>query len=100
MIEMVTKEKFYHDSRHDPLRPVVPNDMRASCASFSAAPSHSTRSGGASSAPSTNNGFLKMSRGIFVMCWRMNQHLDVMEQHLQIVKRNQEIIHSQRDEPL
>jgi hypothetical protein len=68
MIEMVTKEKFYKDSRHDPLRPAVPKDLRTSRASAlaSAAP-RTTRSGGASSPSSTNSGFLKMSRGIFVM---------------------------------
>jgi hypothetical protein len=59
-----------------------------------------TRSGGASSASSTNNDFLKMFKGIFVMCWGTNQCIDVMEQHLQIVRCNQEIIQSQRDEPL
>jgi hypothetical protein len=41
-----------------------------------------------------------MFRGIFVMCRRTDQALDVMEQRLQIVRRNQEIIHSQRDELL
>jgi hypothetical protein len=41
-----------------------------------------------------------MFRGIFVMCRRTDQRLDVMEQCLQIVRHNQEIIHSQRDEPL
>jgi hypothetical protein len=95
MIEMVTKEKFYKDSRHDPLRPAVPKDLRASRAGFSAAPAHTTRSGGASSASSTNNCFLKMFGGIFVMCRHTDQCLDVMEQHLQIVRCNQEIIHSQ-----
>jgi hypothetical protein len=64
MIEMVTKEKFYKDSRHDPLRPAVPKDLRASHAGSSvapaAAPSRTTRSGGASSASSINNGFLKI----------------------------------------
>jgi hypothetical protein len=43
---------------------------------------------------------MKMFRGIFAMCRRMDQRLDVMEQRLQIVRRNQEVIHSQRDEPL
>jgi hypothetical protein len=57
MIEKVTKEKFYKDSRHDPLRRVVPKDLRASRAGFSAAPSHTTCSCGASSSSSTNNGF-------------------------------------------
>jgi hypothetical protein len=79
MIEMVTKEKFYNDSRHDPLRPAVPKDLMASHAGSFAAPSRTTRSGGASSASSTNNGFLKMFRGIFAMCQCMNQCLDLME---------------------
>jgi hypothetical protein len=43
---------------------------------------------------------LKMFRGIFAMCRRTDQRLDVIEQHMEIVRRNQEIIHSQRDEPL
>jgi hypothetical protein len=72
MIEMMTKEKFYMDSRHHPLSPAVPKDPRASRAGSSTAPtavpSHTTHSGGASSASSTNNGFLKMFRGIFAMC--------------------------------
>jgi hypothetical protein len=101
MIEMVIKEKFYKDSRHDPLRPVVPKDSRASRASSSSSsappPSHTTHNGGASSAFSTNNGFLKMFKGIFMMCQLMDQRLDAMEQ---LLRRNQEIIHSQRDEPL
>jgi hypothetical protein len=101
MMKMVTKEKFYKDSRHDPLRLVVPKDLRTSHASASAfAAPRTTHSGGASFTSSTNNGFLKMFRGIFMMCWRMNQRLDVMEQRLQIVRCNQEIIHSQRDELL
>jgi hypothetical protein len=99
MIEMVTKKKFYKDSRYDPLRPAVHKDLRVSCAGSSVAPatapSRTTRSGGASSTSSTNNGFLKMFRGIFVMCRRTDQRLDVMEQRLQIVRCNQEIIHSQ-----
>jgi hypothetical protein len=83
MIEMVTKEKFYKDSRHNPLRPIVPKDLRASrvdsSAAPAAAPSHTTHNGGASSASSTNIGFLKMFRGIFVMCERTDHRLDVME---------------------
>jgi hypothetical protein len=73
MIEMVTKEKFYKDSRHDPLRPAVPKDPRASRASSSAAPSHTTQSGGNSPTSSTNSGFLKMFRGIFAICRCTNQ---------------------------
>jgi hypothetical protein len=71
MIEMVTKEKFYKDSRQDSLCPAVPKDLRASHAGSStalvAAP-RTTCSGGASSASSTNSSFLKMFRGIFAMC--------------------------------
>jgi hypothetical protein len=101
MIEIVTKEKLYKDSRHNPLHPIVPKDPRTShpSASASAAP-RTTRSGGASFAFSTNNNFLKMFRGIFAMCQRMDHHLDVMEQCLQIVRCNQEMIHSQQDKPL
>jgi hypothetical protein len=98
-IEMVTKEKFYKDSRHDPLHPALPKDPRASHVGSSAAPApHTTRNGGASSTSSTNSGFLKMFRGIFAMYRHSNQCLDVMEQRLQIVRCNQEIIHSQWDE--
>jgi hypothetical protein len=104
MIESVAQEKFYKDVCHDPLRPAVPRDPRASHVGFSSAPatapSHTTRSGGAPSAPATNSGILKMLCGIFATCWCIDQRLDVMEQHLQIVRHNQEIIHSQRDETL
>jgi hypothetical protein len=41
-----------------------------------------------------------MLRGIFATCQRTDQRLYVMNQRLQIVRHNQEIIHSQRDEPL
>jgi hypothetical protein len=104
MIEPMALEKFYKDVRHDSLRPVVPKDPRAShvgsSAASTAAPSRTTHSGGAPSAPATNSGILKMLRGIFATCRRTDQRLDVMDQCLQIVLRNQEIIHSQRDEPL
>jgi hypothetical protein len=104
MIESVTQEKFYKDVRHDSLCPTVPKDLRASRAGSSAtptaAPSHTTRSGGAPSAPATNSGILKMLRGIFATCRHTDQRLDVMDQRLQIMRCNQEIIHSQRDEPL
>jgi hypothetical protein len=99
MIEVVTREKFYKDVAHEPLRPTVSKDPRAHRAGSSnhvAAPSHTTYSGGASSAPSVNSSILKMFRGIFAMYRRM----DVMEQRLQIVRCNQEIIHSQRDKLL
>jgi hypothetical protein len=88
---------------HDSLRPVVPKDPRASRAGSSAtptaAPSHTTRSGSAPSAPATNSGILKMLQDIFVTCRCTDQRLDVMDRRLQIVRRNQKIIHSQRDEP-
>jgi hypothetical protein len=120
MIESVTQEKFYKDVCHDPLRPAVPKDPRASRASSSAAPaapsrtthsggapstpvaapSRTTRSGGAPSAPALNSSILKMLWGIFATCWCTDQCLDVMDQCLQIVRCNQEIIHSQWYEPL
>jgi hypothetical protein len=43
---------------------------------------------------------LKKFKGIFAMCHRTDQHLDVIEQCMEIVRHNQEIIHNQRDEPL
>jgi hypothetical protein len=86
------------------LHPAVPKDTRASRVGSSAAPvvapSRTTRSGGAPSAPATNFGILKMLHGIFATCQHTDQRLDVMDQRLQIVWRNQEIIHSQWDEPL
>jgi hypothetical protein len=103
MIEVVAHEKFYKDMRHDPLFPAVPKDPRthrASSSTPSIALSRTTQSGGASSASSANFDILKMFRGIFAMCHRTDQCLDVMHQHLQIVRCNQEIIHSQRGEPL
>jgi hypothetical protein len=64
MIEYVAQEKFYKNVRHHSLRPVVPKDPRAShvgsSAAPAAAPSHTTHSGGAPSAPATNFGILKM----------------------------------------
>jgi hypothetical protein len=104
MIESVAQEKFYRDVCHDSLRPVVPKDPRASHAGSSAAraaaPSHTTRSGGSPSSPATNSGILKMLWGIFATYRRTDQCLDVMDQCFQIVRHNQEIIHSQWDEPL
>jgi hypothetical protein len=81
--------------RHDSLRRTVPKDPRASRASCSAAPSRTTRSGGAPSAPAPNSDILKILRGIFATCRCTDQCLDVMDQFPQIVQRNQEIIHSQ-----
>jgi hypothetical protein len=90
---------------YDSLHPAVPKDPRAHHASSSivvvaAAPSCTTRSGGASSTRSANSNILKMLRGIFATCRHMDQRLDMMDQCLHIVRRNQEIIHNQRDEPL
>jgi hypothetical protein len=86
MIESVAQEKFYKDVRHDSLCPAVPKDQRASRAGSSAAPvvapSHTTHSGGAPSAPAPNSGILKMLRGIFATCRRTDQGLDVMDQCL------------------
>jgi hypothetical protein len=86
MIESVVQEKFYKDVRHDSLRHSVTKDPRASRAGSSAvggaAPSRTTQSGGAPSAPATNSGILKMLRGIFATCRRTDQRLDVMDQHL------------------
>jgi hypothetical protein len=104
MIESVAQEKFYKDVCHDSLRPAVPKDPRASRAGSStapvAAPSRTTHSGGAPSAPAPNFGILKMLRGIFATYRRTDRRLDVMDQRLQIMQRNQGIIHSLRDEPL
>jgi hypothetical protein len=86
MIEFVAQEKFYKDVRHDSLSPAVPKDLRASRAGSSAAlataPSRTTHSGGAPSAPATNFGILKMLWGIFATCRRTDQCLDVMDQRL------------------
>jgi hypothetical protein len=94
MIESMAQEKFYKDVHHDSLHPAVPKDPRASHAGSSAAPSCTTRSGGAPFAPATNSSILKMLQGIFATCQRIDQRLDVMDQCLQIVRHNQEIIHS------
>jgi hypothetical protein len=98
MIEVVAHEKFYKDDAHDPLHPAVPKDLRTHRTASpppTMAPSRSTHSGGASFSSSANSGFLKMFWGIFAMCHRMDQGMDVMDQCLQIVQRNLEIIHSQ-----
>jgi hypothetical protein len=103
IIEVVTKEKFYKDSKHEPLHPTMPKDLRTHRASSSApaaSPSRTTRSGGVSSAPSVNSGILKKLQGIFATCRHTDQCMDVIDQYLQIVRHNQEIIHSQWDEPL
>jgi hypothetical protein len=103
MIEVVAHERFYKDVAHEPLHPTVPKDPRTH---RTASPppamtsSRTTRSGGASSSSSANSGFLKMFRGIFATCCRMDQCMYVLEQCHQIFWHNQEIIHSQWDEPL
>jgi hypothetical protein len=82
--------------------PVVSKDPR-SCRTSpppDVAPTRTTHSGGASSSSNANSGFFKMFWGIFAMCHHTDQCMDVMETRLDIVRRNQEIIHSQRDEPL
>jgi hypothetical protein len=89
---------------YDSLRPTVPMDPRASragsLAASATAPSGTTRSGGAPSAPAPNSDIFKMLWGIFATCWHTDQRLDVLDQCLQTVQHNQKIIHSQRDEPL
>jgi hypothetical protein len=103
MIEVVAHEKFYKDVAHEPLCPVVPKDPRihrTASSSLAMTPSCTTCSGGASSSYSANSDILKMFRGIFAMCRHTDQHMDVMERPFQIIWCNQEIIHSQRDEPL
>jgi hypothetical protein len=104
MIESVAQEKFYKDVHHDSLHPIVPKDPRVSHAGSSAAPvaapSCTTRSGGAPFAPAPNSGILKMLWGIFATCRHTDQRLDVMDQRLQIVRCNEEIIHSQWDKLL
>jgi hypothetical protein len=103
MIEVVAHEKFYNDVKHASLHPTMPKDPRTHRSSSSApvvAPAHTTRNGGASSSSSQSSKMLKMFRGIFAMCHRTDQRLDVIEQCMEIVRRNQEIIHSQPDEPL
>jgi hypothetical protein len=103
MIEIVAYEKFCKDVAHEPLRPIVPKDPRTYHTSSpppAVAPTRTTHSGGVSSSSSSNSGFLKMFWGIFVMYHHTDQHMDVIEQRMENVHRNQEIIHSQRDESL
>jgi hypothetical protein len=103
MIEVVAHEKLYKDVTHELLHPAIPKDPRTrhtASPSPAVASSRTTHSGGTSSSSSANSGFLKMFRGIFAVCHRIDQCMDVMEQCLPIVQCNQEIIHSQWDEPL
>jgi hypothetical protein len=102
MVEVVAHERFYKDVAHEPLHPIVSKDPRThriSSPPLAVAPTRTTYSGGASSS-SSNSGFLKIFQSIFAMCCYTDQRLDVIEQHTEIVRRNQEIIHSHRDEPL
>jgi hypothetical protein len=100
MIEMVAHERFYKDAVHEPLRPTVPKPLvyHHSSPPPDVAPTRTTHGGGASSS-SSNSEFLKMFQGIFSMCHRIDQRMDVMEWLISILRRNQEIDHSQRDEP-
>jgi hypothetical protein len=96
MLDVVAHERFYKDAAHEPLRPVVLKDPTRCHISppLDVAPSHTTRLGGASSYSSSSSEFLKMFQGIFAMCRRTDQCMDVMEQCLHIVCSNQDIIHS------
>jgi hypothetical protein len=90
MIEVVAHERFYKVVGHEPLRPTVPKDSRSHRSFYPppvVAPTCTTCSGGASSS-SSNSSFLKIFQGIFAMCRRTDQHLDVIEHHMEIVHRN------------
>jgi hypothetical protein len=102
MIETVAHERFYKDVAHEPLHPIVPKAPTRHHISppLDVAPTRTIHSGGASSSSSANSGFLKMFRGIFAMCHRTDQRMDVMDHHIDILRWNQKIIHSPRDEPL
>jgi hypothetical protein len=101
MIETMAHERFYKDVAHEPLRSALPKALvhRHTSPPPDVALSHTTRSGGASSS-STNFGFFKMFQGIFTMCCHIDQCMVVMDRRIDILRRNQKIIHSQRDEPL
>jgi hypothetical protein len=102
MIEMVAHERFYKDVAHELLCPAVSKDSarRHTFPPPDMAPTRTARSSGASSSSSSNSDFLKMFWDIFAMYRRIDQCMDVTEHRLDIVHRNQEIINSQRDEPL
>jgi hypothetical protein len=103
MIETVAHERFYKYVAHEPLRPAVLKGLahrHTSPPPPDVTPTHTTYNGGASFSSSSNSGFLKMSWGIFAMCHRTDQRMDVMERRMDIIHRNQEILQSQRDEPL
>jgi hypothetical protein len=102
MIETMAHERFYKDVAHELLHPAIQKDLarRRTSPPPDVAPTHAARSGVASSSSNSNSDFLKMFWGIFAMCRHTDQCKDVMEHRLDIVHHNQEIIHSQRDEPL
>jgi hypothetical protein len=102
MIEVVAHEKFYKDVAHEPLRPAIPRPLVRCHTSPppDVVSSHATCGGGASSSSSANSGILKMFQGIFFMCRRIKQHMDVMDRRNDILHMNQEIIHGQGDNPL
>jgi hypothetical protein len=84
-------------------RTAAPKDLRThrtDSPSLDVAPSHCTRSGGASSSSVQGSGMMKMFRGIFAMCHHFDQRRDVIEQRMEVVRYNQEIIHRLWDEPL
>jgi hypothetical protein len=101
IIETVAHKRFYKDVAHEPLRPTLSKvPVRCHTSPLSdVAPSRTTRNGGASSS-SANSSFLKMFRGIFAMCRHTDQCMNGLERCTDILRWNQEIIHSQRDEPL
>jgi hypothetical protein len=83
MIEVVAHEKFYKDAAHEPLRPAVPKDSRTHRTASTppvVAPSRTTGSGSVSSSSSQHSSFLKMFKGIFAMCCRIDQCMDAMDQ--------------------
>jgi hypothetical protein len=95
MIEVLAHERFYKDAAHEPLRPVVSKGpAHRHISPQDVAPTHTAHSGRASNSSSSNSNFLKMFQGIFSMCRRTDQHIDVMDRRIDILQRNQKIIHS------
>jgi hypothetical protein len=102
MIEVMAHERLYKDAAHEPLCTAVPKGpaRRHTSPPPDVAPTRTNHSGGASSSSSSNSSFLKMFYGIFTMCCCIDQRMNVIECRIDIIRRNQEIIHSQRDESL